>query len=97
MIVKCTKYPELSIADLGVTFKMGAAEVEDARVLSKMTEMKDFGFEFAEEIPEVESPKSEYDQLKEKATTLGLEFHGNISKADLIKLIEGAEGGQQPA
>ena len=34
------------------------------------------------------SKKSEYDLLKEEATELGLEFAGNISKADLIALIE---------
>lgn len=31
---------------------------------------------------------SEYDLLKEEATKLGLEYAGNISKADLIALIE---------
>ena len=47
--------------------------------------------------------KSEYDLLKEKATALGLEFKGSISKADLTKLIEekekeiaGGAGGNEP-
>lgn len=55
------------------------------------------GFEMVELPSAEEPPKSEYEALKEKAVELGLEFHGNISKADLIKLIEGTEGGQQPA
>lgn len=32
-----------------------------------------------------------YEELKEKATSLGIEYKGNVSKAALIKLIEEAE------
>lgn len=35
-------------------------------------------------------------ELKEKATALGLEFKGNISKADLTALIEEAEKAATP-
>lgn len=35
--------------------------------------------------------KSEYELLKEEATELGLDFAGNISKVDLIALIEKAK------
>lgn len=40
---------------------------------------------------EEQKDKSEYELLKEKASSLGLEFKANISKSALIKLIEEVE------
>lgn len=47
--VKCEKYPELQIHDLGVTFHKGEATVTDKRKLSALKEMEGFSFEIEEE------------------------------------------------
>ena len=58
-------------------------EDSEARTLLKYE-----GINSVESLEDKPSKKSEYELLKEEATNLGLEFAGNISKADLIALIE---------
>ena len=48
-IVKCEKYPEMQIHDLGVTFHKGEATVTDKKKLSALKGMEGFSFEFVEE------------------------------------------------
>ena len=68
-------------------FKVNAIiDFEDAEARTLL------GYEGINAIEDLEAnkapKKSEYDLLKEEATKLGLEFAGNISKADLIALIK---------
>lgn len=45
MLVKCTKYPELDVADIGVHFRAGSAEVDENQA-EALRQMEGFGFEF---------------------------------------------------
>ncbi|MDR2932891.1 MAG: hypothetical protein LBV27_07260 [Oscillospiraceae bacterium] len=48
MTVKCTKYPQLHIYDLGVKFENGEAAVTDKKALESLKKMDEsYGFEYA--------------------------------------------------
>lgn len=64
MVVKCKKYPELHISDLGVSFIKGVAEVSDAGVLSKLQGMDGFDFKFEADFPAVKPSKPPKEESK---------------------------------
>ena len=65
MTVKCEKYPQLHVYDLGVKFKDGAAEVTDAAKIEALEAVAgSYGFTFEGERPAAatEPPKQAKNQ-----------------------------------
>jgi len=48
MKVKCEKHPQLIVADIGIRFRDGIAEVKAAKKIEALRRMEEFGFVFEE-------------------------------------------------
>lgn len=62
MRVRCEKYPELLIGDLGVRFHAGIANVDNNKAIQAMKAMDGFGFVYedapdAEEVPKPQAKR----------------------------------------
>lgn len=55
MIIKCEKFPQLHVYDLGIIFTGGVANVTNPKKIKALKAMQGFEFEFLDNTPVVEN------------------------------------------